>query len=123
VSGFERAPSATFLAFFGGRPSGNGIHMHHFCRGCPILAFFARVGAGVACTILFVISERPEPHLALHSVAIHLCRRFQLPPFAKNAKDGAPTFVGDDTKIKAWATRQLARSRLPSPLKSLTSRT
>jgi hypothetical protein len=32
-------------------------------------------------------------------------KHFRVPPFAKNAKDGAPIFVGDASEIKAWATR------------------
>ncbi len=28
------------------------------------------------------------------------CRHFRLPPFAKNAKDGAPRCVGDTSEIK-----------------------
>jgi len=31
---------------------------------------------------------------------------FRLPPFAKNAKDGAPIFLLMTGRSKAWATRQ-----------------
>jgi hypothetical protein len=36
---------------------------------------------------------------------------FRVPPFTKNAKDGAPTPLVMPAKSKTWATRQLAREQ------------
>jgi len=35
-----------------------------------------------------------------------LRKRSQFPPFANSAKNGAPSILVMQTKIKAWATRQ-----------------
>ena len=64
-------------------------------RGCPIPALFARAGSDAAGATF------------VRSVQTPLRMRSWCPPFAKDAKDGAPHCVGYASKIKsAWATCQ-----------------
>jgi TRAP-type C4-dicarboxylate transport system permease small subunit len=46
--------AAAAVLAFGGWPTYNHFCVQHFHRGCPILAFFARVGVDDACAIGFV---------------------------------------------------------------------
>src|SRR5579872_914115 len=57
------------------------FHVRHSNRGCPILAFFARVGSDAACATGLVTTQPGSTNLRLHS---------RLPPFVNCAKDGAP---------------------------------
>jgi hypothetical protein len=83
---------------FGGWPSFHDCCVRHSDRGCPILAFFARVAA-MLHRYLIGYDATWINNLRLH---------FRLPPFAKNAKDGAPIFLLMTGRSKAWATRQKA---------------
>jgi len=47
----------------GGWHTFNDVCVHHSHRGCPILAFFARVGGDGACYIFVCHTSRLEPHL------------------------------------------------------------
>jgi hypothetical protein len=51
----RRLHSLTCFPAQGGWPSFNDFCVHHFHRGCPILAFFARVGGDDACTTWFAV--------------------------------------------------------------------
>src|SRR5580698_6111334 len=69
----------------GGWPSFSDACLHHFHRGCPILAFFARVGGDAAWAFLPVLGNGR--------------RHFQLRPFAKNAKDGHPALPNSSSYL------------------------
>jgi hypothetical protein len=75
------------------------VCVHHFERGCPILAFFARVGGCVHWVVRF-----------FSGVINTLRRHSSLPPFANAAKDGAPTLLVVPARSTAWATRLVGRS-------------
>jgi hypothetical protein len=47
---------------FGGWPTFNHFYVQHLNRGCPILAFFARVGVDDACAIDLLRSDGNNPH-------------------------------------------------------------
>ena len=59
-------------------------------------------GAGVPAVGQIAISF-PGPRGATFVLFSEHC---EFPPFAKNAKDGAPVCLGYVTKIKIWATRR-----------------
>src|SRR5450631_1063051 len=69
----------------GGRwqAGGPSLHLHHSHGGCPILAFFARVGDSVWAIL---------PAQLLSVLHHPLCMPSSYPPFAY-AKDGAPASV------------------------------
>jgi len=46
-------------------------------------------------------------------------KHFRVPPFAKNAKDGAPILLVMPAKSKAWATRHLPRQHRRASCASL----
>lgn len=78
-------------------PIFNDLCIRRSHRGCPILAFFARVGGDAADATLPV----------LHKSRLRM--RSGYPPSAKNAKDGAPTVSGMPARSRAWATRHSTR--------------
>jgi hypothetical protein len=55
------------LRFPGGWPTLNDFYVPHSNRGCPILAFFARVGGDAACAISLVTTRHGSTNLRRHS--------------------------------------------------------
>src|SRR6185437_8005273 len=67
------------------------FRVRHSNRGCPILAFFARVGRDAARTTGLVTTQSGSTNLRLHS---------RLPPFANYAKNGAPALYAPSRRSK-----------------------
>jgi hypothetical protein len=59
---------------FGGWPASNDVRVRYFHRGCPILAFLARVGCDAACAILSVTPT--GLHWTYRGVTAHLNEHF-----------------------------------------------
>ena len=84
------------------RPTRCDFCMHHFQRGCPILAFFARVGSDAASAIQFVGGGIK---------ALGACIPDSRP--CRERKSGPPTVVLMPARSIAWATRHSERGRRP----------
>ena len=70
-----------------------------WAQGCLFVWVFAR-----ACPELVEVAGSDAADAALvRSAQTPLRMRSWRPPFARNAKDGAPHCVGDAREIKAWA--------------------
>src|SRR5580700_1509922 len=98
----------------GGWPTFNDVCVHHFYRGCPILALFARVGGETAGTILCAISARPGPHIVLRSVKRPTVQTFPTPAPSptsgralRKVREGPGIHsVGDAREIKSLGLRR-----------------
>src|SRR4029077_11069215 len=80
----------------------------HLCPqrgGVPHPWFFARVGGHTACAICLSCRTAWSAPNGSASVSSYLHKHSRVPPFAKNAKDGAPPVLLMPSRSKAWATR------------------
>ena len=79
------ASVAPTLRLWAGWPTFSDFCVDHFQGGAPSLRFLQGWGGDAAYAILFVTQRAAR--------STHRRRHFRVPPFAKNAKDGAPSVL------------------------------
>jgi len=84
------------------------ICVRHSNRGCPILAFFARVGGDAACGTRLVATQHGSTNSRLH---------FRPPSVAENANEGSsiPFMAAAGSKARYSPTGPRSRGTRPKP--------